>query len=74
VGRFESDFHGTDLVDASHRIRDALVAHGCPVRLQEVNEGHGWRNWRARAGEALGFLFASQPVMGRGESIGRIQE
>ncbi|WP_041532206.1 alpha/beta hydrolase [Pelobacter propionicus] len=67
VGRFESDYHGKDLVEASHRIRDALVAHGCPVHLREVNEGHGWRNWRARMGEALEFLFASLSAMERGE-------
>lgn len=70
VGRFESDFNGRDLVDASHRIRDALVEHGCPVRLLEVNEGHGWRNWRARTGEALEFLFTPMPAMARGESTG----
>ncbi len=67
VGRFESDYHGKDLVEASHYIRDALVAHGCPVYLREVNEGHGWRNWRARTGKALGFLFASPSAVKRGE-------
>lgn len=58
VGRFESEFNGSDLVQTSHRIREGLERHGCPVRLREVNEGHGWKNWRARTGEALAFLFA----------------
>lgn len=57
VGSYEADFYGTNLVAASLRIRDALVAHGCPVHYRLVNEGHGWNNWRARTGEALVFLF-----------------
>lgn len=57
VGRFEADFNGHDLVDASRRIRDALATHGCPVYYREVNDGHGWANWRSRSREALLFLF-----------------
>lgn len=59
VGSFEADFNGIDLVEASRRIRAALAGHGCTVDLRVVNEGHGWRNWRARTREALTFLFAS---------------
>jgi len=61
VGRFEVDFNGKDLVEANHRIRDALISHGCPVHYREVNDGHGWANWRARMREALVFLFGSPP-------------
>lgn len=57
VGSFESDFNGRDLVDSTRRLRDALRAHGCTVRYREVNEGHGWANWRARTRDALSFLF-----------------
>lgn len=59
VGSFESDFNGRDLVDSSRRLRDALRAHGCTVRYQEINEGHGWANWRARTRDALSFLFGA---------------
>lgn len=60
VGSFESDFNGRDLVDSTRRLRDALRAHGCTVRYQEVNEGHGWANWRARTRDALSFLFGGR--------------
>ncbi|SEM67335.1 Enterochelin esterase [Syntrophus gentianae] len=60
VGRFEADFNGHDLVDASRRIRDALATHGCPVYYREVNDGHGWANWRSRSREALLFLFGRE--------------
>jgi len=59
VGRFEADFNGHDLVEANHHLRDALVNQECPVHYREVNDGHGWANWRSRTGEALLFLFAS---------------
>jgi enterochelin esterase family protein len=59
VGSFESDFNGRDLVDSTRRLRDALRAHGCTVRYREVNEGHGWANWRARTRDALTFLFGA---------------
>ena len=58
VGRFEADFYGRDLVDVAHRLRDALIAKGCRVRYQEVNEGHGW----ARTRDAVTFLFATDPM------------
>lgn len=57
VGSFESDFNGSDLVDSTRRLREALLAHGCSVHYQEVNEGHGWANWRSRTRDALTFLF-----------------
>ena len=59
VGRFEADFYGKNLVEANHCIRDALVSHGCPVHYREVNDGHGWTNWRARTREALAYLFGT---------------
>jgi enterochelin esterase family protein len=59
VGSFEADFYGRDLVDVSRRLRDTLRSHGCRVRYQEVNEGHGWFNWRARTRDAVRFLFAA---------------
>lgn len=57
IGRYEADFHGTDLLNASRRIKEILLDHRCEVLLIEVNEGHGWRNWRARTGEGLKYLF-----------------
>lgn len=59
VGCFETDFYGRDLVDSTRRLRDALRAHGCRVFYQEVSDGHGWANWRARTRDALTFLFSS---------------
>lgn len=59
VGRFEADFYGRDLVDVAHRLRDSLIANGCRVRYQEVNEGHSWVNWRARTRDAVSFLFSA---------------
>lgn len=64
VGSFEVDFYGRDLVDVSHRLRDSLLANGCRVRYQEVNEGHGWANWRARTRDAVSFLFSTQSTNG----------
>lgn len=64
VGSFESDFYGRDLVDVAHRLREALIANGCRVRYQEVNEGHGWANWRSRTRDAVSFLFSNQSIVG----------
>jgi enterochelin esterase-like enzyme len=71
VGRFEADYYGTNLVDAAHRIRDALQGHGCVVHYREVNDGHGWNNWRARTREALTFLFGMpvSSISGEGPSL-----
>lgn len=71
VGRLEVDFYGKDLVEANHRIRDALISHNCPVHYREVNDGHGWANWRNRTREALVYLFGAPGLQVSADSTAR---
>jgi enterochelin esterase family protein len=57
VGRFEGEFAGSDMVRFSRGLRDDLAARGVEVRYREVNDGHGWGNWRARMRDALPFVL-----------------
>ncbi|MFO0582968.1 MAG: alpha/beta hydrolase-fold protein [Anaeromyxobacter sp.] len=57
VGTFEADMNGHDLLAENRTLRDALTAAGVRLRYLEVPEGHSWGSWRARKGEALGFLL-----------------
>lgn len=45
-----------DVPDA-RRLRDALEAREYPLRYMEVNEGHGWGNWRALMDDMLRYFF-----------------
>ena len=70
VGTYESNLHGTDLLDYSRSLRDALSARGEELEYQEVHEGHSWGNWRARLDDVLRLFWGRKPLPQEGEPRG----
>jgi enterochelin esterase family protein len=64
VGTYEAEFHGSDLVAASRRLRSALAPRQA-VQYREVPEGHSWGSWRARLSEAWTFFWGDARPDGR---------
>jgi enterochelin esterase family protein len=48
-------------VENPRRLREILEAKGYPLRYLEVNDGHGWGNWRGQLDEMLKFFFPPEP-------------
>jgi len=62
-GTFETIVSGiSGFVDASRRMRDAMLAKGYDLMYQEFHEGHSWGNWRARIEDILKFFFRINPL------------
>jgi len=49
--------HGPNLLDANHRLAEALRARGYDVLFSEYSGGHGYANWQGTIADGLIFLL-----------------